>query len=204
VLVVSGKPKVVAASLGALRNEVARREKLIPANVYAPLWVTEFPMFEYDETDGSYSPMHHPFTSPLDEDLADFIRAIEHGETQLLGRLRAKAYDTVINGVEVAGGSIRIHRNDVQQLVFRALGITPETARARFGFFLDALEYGTPPHGGIASGIERTMMVLANTENIRDVMAFPKTASAADLMIDAPGEVDPAQLHELRLEVERD
>jgi aspartyl-tRNA synthetase len=148
--------------------------------------------------------MHHPFTSPLDEDLSAFKRAVEGGETKLFGALRAKAYDAVINGVEVAGGSIRIHRNDVQQLVFKALGISLETARARFGFFLDALEFGTPPHGGIASGIERLMMVLAGTENIRDVMAFPKTASAADLMIDAPGEVDPAQLRELRIEVERD
>jgi aspartyl-tRNA synthetase len=204
VLIVAGRAKVVAASLGALRNEVARREKLIPENTYVPLWVTEFPMFEYDEVDDRYYAMHHPFTSPLDEDLSAFQRAVEGGETKLLGTLRAKAYDAVINGVEVAGGSIRIHRNDVQQLVFKALGISHETARARFGFFLDALEFGTPPHGGIASGIERLMMVLAGTENIRDVMAFPKTASAADLMIDAPGEVDPAQLRELRIEVESD
>jgi aspartyl-tRNA synthetase len=204
VLIVAGRAKVVAASLGALRNEVARREKLIPENTYFPLWVTEFPMFEYDEVDDRYYAMHHPFTSPLDEDLSAFQRAVEGGETKLLGTLRAKAYDAVINGVEVAGGSIRIHRNDIQQVVFKALGISPETARARFGFFLDALEFGTPPHGGIASGIERLMMVLAGTENIRDVMAFPKTASAADLMIDAPGEVDPAQLRELRIAVESD
>lgn len=203
VLIVAGRSKVVASSLGALRNEVARREKLIPENTFFPLWVTEFPMFEYHEDDGRYYAMHHPFTSPLDEDLAAFEQAVEGGETHLLGGLRAKAYDAVINGVEVAGGSIRIHRNDIQKLIFKALGITPETARARFGFFLDALEFGTPPHGGIASGIERLMMVLAGTENIRDVMAFPKTASAADLMIDAPGEVDPAQLHELKLSIEK-
>ena len=201
VLIVAGKPKVVAASLGALRNEVARREKLIPENIYTPLWVTEFPMFEFHEDDGRYYAMHHPFTSPLDEDLPLLRRAVEEGETHLLGELRAKAYDTVVNGVEAAGGSIRIHQREVQGLVFKALGLTPEKARERFGFFLDALEYGTPPHGGIASGIERLLMALTGIENIRDLMAFPKTASAADLMIDAPGEVDPAQLEELKLRI---
>ncbi|HEV2801473.1 MAG TPA: aspartate--tRNA ligase [Pyrinomonadaceae bacterium] len=202
VLVVAGKAKIVATSLGALRIEVAKREKLIPEGVYAPLWVTEFPMFEFDESDGRYYAMHHPFTSALDEDLPLLERAVEAGETHLLRDLRAKAYDTVINGVEVAGGSIRIHRRDVQRLIFKALGMTEETARERFGFFLDALEFGTPPHGGIASGIERTMMVLASTENIRDVMAFPKTASAADLMIDAPGEVDPHMLRDLHIRID--
>jgi aspartyl-tRNA synthetase len=198
-LIVAGKTKTVTASLGALRNEVARREKLIPANVYAPLWVTEFPMFEYHEDDDRYYAMHHPFTSPLDEDLPLLERAVEGGETALLGELRTKAYDPVINGVELASGSIRIHRRDVQRLVFKALGMSTEEARSRFGFFLDALEFGTPPHGGIAPGIERLLMVLVPTENIRDVMAFPKTASATDLMIDAPGEVDPKQLEELHL-----
>jgi aspartyl-tRNA synthetase len=200
VLIVAGKSDVVSASLGALRNEVAKREKLIPEDVYAPLWVTEFPMFEYHEDDDRYYAMHHPFTSPLDEDVTVLERAV-NGQTELLGQLRAKAYDTVINGVEVAGGSIRIHRRDVQSLVFKALGMSEEQARARFGFFLEALAYGTPPHGGIASGIERTLMVLVPTENIRDVMAFPKTASAQDLMIDAPGEVDAKQLQELRLKI---
>jgi aspartyl-tRNA synthetase len=203
VLIVAGKSDVVTASLGALRNEIAKREKLIPEGVYAPLWVTEFPMFEFHEDDGRYYSMHHPFTSPLDEDVPLLERAVS-GETQLFAALRAKAYDAVINGVEVAGGSIRIHRSDVQSVVFKALGMTEETARARFGFFLDALSYGTPPHGGIASGIERTMMVLVPTENIRDVMAFPKTASAQDLMIDAPGEVDEKQLAELHLKIVRD
>jgi aspartyl-tRNA synthetase len=201
VLIVAGKTKTVAASLGALRNEVARREKLIPGNVFAPLWVTEFPMFEYHEDDDRYYAMHHPFTSPLDEDLELLERAVEGGETALLGKLRTKAYDPVINGVELASGSIRIHRRDVQRLVFKALGMTTEEARSRFGFFLDALEFGTPPHGGIAPGIERLLMVLVPTENIRDVMAFPKTASATDLMIDAPGEVDQKQLEELHLRI---
>jgi len=204
VLIVSGKPKVVAASLGALRNEIAKRENLIPANVYAPLWVTDFPMFEFHEEDGRYYSMHHPFTSPVDEDLELLQRAVEGGETNLLGQIRTKAYDPVINGVEMASGSIRIHRRDVQRLVFKALGMSTEEARERFGFFLDALEYGTPPHGGIAPGIDRLMMVLAGTDNMRDVIAFPKTASAADLMIDAPGEVDPKQLEELHLRVVSD
>jgi aspartyl-tRNA synthetase len=201
VLVISGKPKVVAASLGALRNEVAKREKFLPSKSFAPLWVTEFPMFEYHEEDGRYYSMHHPFTSPVDEDLSLLERAVEGGETELLGQIRTKAYDPVINGVEMASGSIRIHRRDVQRLVFKALGMTTEEARQRFGFFLDALEYGTPPHGGIAPGIDRLMMVLAGTDNMRDVIAFPKTASAADLMIDAPGEVDPKQLDELHLKI---
>ena len=204
VLIVAGKTKTVAAGLGALRNEVARREKLIPAGAYAPLWVTDFPMFEYHEEDGRYYSMHHPFTSPVDEDLSLLERAVDGGETDLLGKIRTKAYDPVINGVELASGSIRIHRRDVQRLVFKALGMTQEEARSRFGFFLDALEYGTPPHGGIAPGIDRLMMVLAGTDNMRDVIAFPKTASAADLMIDAPGEVDPKQLEELRLRVVKD
>jgi aspartyl-tRNA synthetase len=204
VLIVAGKAKTVAASLGALRNEVARREKLIPENVYRPLWVTEFPMFEYHDEDGRYYSMHHPFTSPVDEDLPLLRRAVEEGETALLGQIRTKAYDPVINGVEMASGSIRIHRRDVQRLIFKALGMTEEEARSRFGFFLDALEYGTPPHGGIAPGIDRLMMVLAGTDNIRDVIAFPKTASAADLMIDAPGEVDARQLEELRLVIKKE
>jgi len=201
VLIVGGKPKIVSASLGALRNEVAKRENLIPANVYAPLWVTDFPMFEFHEEDGRYYSMHHPFTSPVDEDLQLLERAVEGSETNLLAQIRTKAYDPVINGVEMASGSIRIHRRDVQRLVFKALGMTTEEARERFGFFLDALEYGTPPHGGIAPGIDRLMMVLAGTDNMRDVIAFPKTASAADLMIDAPGEVDPKQLEELHLHI---
>src|SRR5689334_5006793 len=204
VLITAGKRKGVAAALGALRNEVAKRENLIPANVYAPLWVTDFPMFEFHEEDGRYYSMHHPFTSPVDADLSLLERAVEGNETNLLAQIRTKAYDPVINGVEMASGSIRIHRRDVQRLVFKALGMTTEEARERFGFFLRSEEYGTPPHGGIAPGIDRLMMVLAGTDNMRDVIAFPKTASAADLMIDAPGEVDPEQLDELHLRVVSD
>ena len=202
VLIVAGKKSVVAASLGALRIEVAKRENLIPKNVYKPLLVTEFPMFEYNEDTGNYDAAHHPFTSPMDEDMEMFKTAIEdESQRQLLGNVRAKAYDAVINGYECAGGSIRIHQKSIQALNFKALGLTPEIARERFGFFLDALEFGTPPHGGFAAGIERTCMILCGTENIRDVMAFPKTASAQDLMMDSPGEVDGSQLKELGIKI---
>lgn len=202
VLIVAGKRSVVAASLGALRNEVARRENLIDRTRYECLIVTEFPMFEHDDETDTYVAAHHPFTSPMDEDLELFRAGVnDPAQHHLLGQVRAKAYDAVINGYECAGGSIRIHQKEVQALNFKALGMTPGSARARFGFFLDALEYGTPPHGGFAAGIERTCMILCGTENIRDVMAFPKTASAQDLMMDAPGEVDNAQLDELGIAV---
>ncbi len=202
VLIVAGKKSVVAASLGALRIEVAKRENLIPKNVYKPLLVTEFPMFEYNEDTGNFDAAHHPFTSPMDEDMEMFKTAIEdESQRHLLGNVRAKAYDAVINGYECAGGSIRIHQKSIQALNFKALGLTPEIARERFGFFLDALEFGTPPHGGFAAGIERTCMVLCGTENIRDVVAFPKTASAQDLMMDSPGEVDTSQLKELGIKI---
>lgn len=202
VLIVAGKKSVVAASLGALRNEIARRENLIDRSKYECLIVTEFPMFEHDDETDTYIAAHHPFTSPMDEDLEMFKTAVnDPSQHHLLGNVRAKAYDAVINGYECAGGSIRIYQKDVQALNFKALGMSPESARSQFGFFLDALEYGTPPHGGFAAGIERTCMILVGTENIRDVMAFPKTASAQDLMMDSPGVVDPSQLDELGINV---
>jgi aspartyl-tRNA synthetase len=201
VLIVAGRRSVVAASLGALRLEVAKREKLIPENVFKPLLVIDFPLFEYNDAQHHYDAAHHPFTSPMDEDLEQFKQAVETGERELLGGIRAKAYDAVVNGIEVAGGSIRIHQKDVQALNFKALGMTPEKARERFGFFLEALEYGTPPHGGFAAGIERTLMALLGNDNIRDLIAFPKTASAQDLMMDSPGEVDKSQLDELGIKV---
>ena len=201
VLIVAGKKSVVSASLGALRIEIAKRENLIAKNIYKPLWVTEFPMFEYNEDTENYDAMHHPFTSLMDEDVEKFRRAIEDGETELLGEIRARAYDIVINGYEIGSGSIRIHQREIQNLIFKALGLTPEKARERFGFFLEALEYGTPPHGGFAAGIERIVMILQGTDNIRDVVAFPKTASAQDLMMDSPDVVDDAQLKELGIKI---
>jgi len=202
VLIVAGKKSVVAAALGALRVEVAKRENLIDRNLYKPLLVTEFPMFEHNDETGNYDAAHHPFTSPMDEDMELFRTAIEdESQHDLLGKVRAKAYDAVINGYECAGGSIRIHQKEIQALNFKALGLSSEVARTRFGFFLDALEYGTPPHGGFAAGIERTCMILCGTENIRDVMAFPKTASAQDLMMDSPGDVDVSQLKELGIKI---
>jgi aspartyl-tRNA synthetase len=197
VLIVGGRKSVVAAALGALRLEVARRENLIANGVFKPLLVVDFPLFEYNDAAHHYDAAHHPFTSPMDEDLEIFKQAVETGERELLGGVRAKAYDAVINGIEVAGGSIRIHQKEVQDLNFKAIGLTREKASERFGFFLEALEYGTPPHGGFAAGIERTLMALLHNDNIRDLIAFPKTASAQDLMMDSPGEVDEAQLEEL-------
>jgi aspartyl-tRNA synthetase len=202
VLIVAGRKSVVAASLGALRLEIAKRENLIPRDVFKPLLVVDFPMFEHDEETDTYAAAHHPFTSPMDEDLELFKRAIENeSEHHLLGQVRAKAYDAVINGIECAGGSIRIHQSDVQALNFKALGLSKEKARERFGFFLEALEYGTPPHGGFAAGIERTLMALLQTDNIRDLIAFPKTASAQDLMMDSPGAVDSSQLKDLGIKI---
>ncbi|NNE68709.1 MAG: aspartate--tRNA ligase [Pyrinomonadaceae bacterium] len=201
VFIVAGRKSIVAASLGALRKEIAKNEDLIPDGVYKPLWVTEFPMFEYNEDTGNYDPMHHPFTSLMDEDIPLFKRAVEDGETDLLGQIRARAYDIVINGYEIGSGSIRVHQSAIQELIFKAQGLTKERAKERFGFFLDALEYGTPPHGGFAAGIDRVIMILCGTENIRDVLAFPKTASAQDLMMDSPGDVDKSQLDELGLSV---
>ncbi len=201
VLIVAGKKSVVAASLGALRKEIAKRDELIPKGVYKPLWVTEFPMFEYNEDTQNYDPMHHPFTSLMQEDIPLFKRAIEDGETELLGKIRARAYDIVINGYEIGSGSIRVHQSDIQSLIFTAQGLTQETAKERFGFFVEALQYGTPPHGGFAAGIERIVMILQGTDNIRDVVAFPKTASAQDLMMDSPGDVDENQLKELGIKI---
>ena len=180
---------------GEVRLELARKLNLIEAGKGSFLWVVDFPMFEYNDKEARYQPMHHPFTSPREEDF-DKLESDP-------GALRARAYDLVLNGSEIGGGSIRIHSSDIQQRVFRVLGLTPEKARERFGFFLDALEYGTPPHGGIALGFDRIVALMARESNIREVIAFPKTASAIDLMCDAPSTVEAEQLNELGLEIEK-
>ncbi|MFZ0951130.1 MAG: aspartate--tRNA ligase [Candidatus Sulfotelmatobacter sp.] len=169
------------------------------------LWVTNFPMFEWDEGEKTWMAAHHPFTSPHEEDMAKLESGVEalHDPLSPLSAVRALAYDVVLNGTELGSGSIRIHRQDVQSRIFRALGMTEEEARARFGFFLEALEYGTPPHGGIALGLDRIVMILAGAESLREVIPFPKTARAVDLMVDAPTPVSEAQLKELGIAVRK-
>lgn len=184
---------VVAAVLGNLRLKLGRERGLIPDNTFAFLWVTDFPLLTYDEEEGRFVANHHPFTMPREDDIPLF-------DTDP-ARIRAQAYDLVCNGYEIAGGSIRIHRRDVQERMFRALGFTEEQAREKFGFLLEAFEYGTPPHGGIAFGFDRVVMLLAGRSNLRETIAFPKTTSAADLMVGAPSPVDPRQLDELRIAV---
>lgn len=183
------------AASGELRLELAQKLNLIKPGEWKFLWVVDFPMFEYDEREGRYAAMHHPFTSPREEDL-DKLESDP-------AAVKARAYDLVLNGAEIGGGSIRIHRQDIQKRVFHVLGLTPEKARERFGFFLDALECGTPPHGGIALGYDRIIALMAGESNIREVIAFPKTASAVDMMCDAPATVDPEQLEELGLEIKK-
>jgi aspartyl-tRNA synthetase len=178
---------------GEIRSELGRKLNLIKPGLWKFLWVVDFPMFEYNEKESRYQPMHHPFTSPREED----FEKIESDP----GTVKARAYDLVLNGSEIGGGSIRIHRHDIQQRVFKALGLTPEKARERFGFFLEALEYGTPPHGGLALGWDRLIALMAGESNIREVIAFPKTASGVDVMCDAPAEVEPEQLLELGIAI---
>jgi aspartyl-tRNA synthetase len=169
------------------------------------LWVTNFPMFEWDESEKSWMAAHHPFTSPHEEDMPKLEAGVEslHDPLSPLSAVRALAYDVVLNGTELGSGSIRIHRQDVQSRIFRALGMTEEEAKARFGFFLEALEYGTPPHGGIALGLDRIVMILAGAESLREVIPFPKTARAVDLMMDAPTPVGEKQLRELGIQVKK-
>lgn len=178
--------------LGNLRNEVARRDNLIDEDKNSFLWVVDFPMFEYDEEEQRYQAKHHPFTCPLDEDLEYLTTAPE--------KVRAKAYDMILNGVELGGGSIRIHKNDIQSKVFGLLGMSEADAEEKFGFFLNSLKYGTPPHGGIAFGLDRMVMLMAKRKSIRDVIAFPKTQSATCLTSGAPGNVAAKQLRELGIQ----
>jgi aspartyl-tRNA synthetase len=194
-------PQWIYKRVGALRLELAKKyadkHKLFDqtgtANDFKFLWVTDFPMYEWDEEKKIWNAAHHPFTSPHEED-------IKAGRlTSDKGAVRALAYDIVLNGTELGSGSIRIHRQDVQAEIFRSLGMSDTEAKERFGFFLDALEYGTPPHGGIALGLDRIVMILAGATSLREVIAFPKTAKAIDLMVDAPTPVSDQQMRELHL-----
>ncbi len=193
ILICADKNKVVFDSLGALRLELSRRLELTKSNDFAFLWITEFPMLEWDEEENRYVAVHHPFTAPMDEDLELLDTAP--------GKVRAKAYDIVLNGYELGGGSIRIHRRDIQQKMFELLGFTPEDSQERFGFLLDAFKYGVPPHGGLAFGLDRIIMLMSGASSIRDVIAFPKVKDASCPMTDAPNVVEQKQLQELGIDI---
>lgn len=191
------RPKVVHKVLGELRLKLAKDMGMEPSTPWAWVWVTDFPLVEFDEEEKKWNATHHPFTSPLDGDLDK----LESRDPAVLSGLKSKAYDIVLNGYELGGGSIRIHNMDVQQKMFALLGITPEQQRGKFSFLLDALQYGAPPHGGIALGLDRVVMLLRNITNIRDVIAFPKTQSGADLMCQAPAPIEDRQLAEAHVKI---
>ena len=192
-LFAADRNKVVFDVLGNLRLELARQLDLLKKDDFKFLWVTEFPLLEYSEEEDRYVAMHHPFTMPMDEDL-QYIDSDP-------GRVRAKAYDIVLNGVEMGGGSVRIHQADIQSKMFEVLGFTPERANEQFGFLLDAFKYGVPPHAGLAYGLDRVIMLMVGADSIRDVIAFPKVKDASCLMMEAPSEVDVKQLEELHIAV---
>jgi len=192
-LIAAGEPDSTSKLLGQLRLNIARRDNLLRQDAYAFTWIVDFPLLEWDEDERKWIYVHHPFTSPHEDDIGRL-------DTDP-GAARAKAYDLVLNGSEIGGGSIRIHDSALQRRMFSLLNISDEEARTRFGFFLEALEYGTPPHGGIALGLDRVIAILAAESSIREVIAFPKTAAAVDLMSDAPSPVDPRQLRELHIRI---
>ena len=194
IFVLSGPANKTRAQLSALRMELATRLGLRKPNEFAPLWVVDFPLLEFDEESGRYHAMHHPFTSPKPED----ISLLETNP----GKVRANAYDMVLNGNEIGGGSIRIHDKATQELMFKYLGFTPEEAKAQFGFLMDAFQFGAPPHGGLAFGLDRLVAILGGQETIRDFIAFPKNNSGRDVMIDAPSTIDEAQLKELHIQLD--
>ena len=193
VLIVADQAKIVRPALGALRSKLGHELNLIDTSKYNFVWVTEFPMFEFSEEENRYVAAHHPFTSPRVEDVDKLLTD--------KANCYSRAYDLVLNGYELLSGSIRIHDSIMQKKVFEAIGLTDEEAKMKFGFFLDAFKYGAPPHGGVGIGLERLIMILADTENIRDVVAFPKTASASCLMTEAPNIVDEKQLNELGIKI---
>jgi aspartyl-tRNA synthetase len=195
-LFAADKKKLVYDVLGALRLELAKQMNLLDKNEYRFVWVTEFPLLEWSEEENRFTAMHHPFTMPMDED----IPLLDTDP----GAVRAKAYDIVLNGNEIGGGSVRIHQDDIQERMFKELGFTPEAAHEQFGFLLDAFKYGVPPHAGLAYGLDRLVMLIAKVDSIRDVIAFPKVKDASCLMTQAPQRVSEAQLDELGLEVEKE
>jgi aspartyl-tRNA synthetase len=197
-LFVADKEDIANDCISRLRNEMGKRLGLIKDGVYKFAWITDFPLFEYNEDEKRFEAMHHPFTAPMEEDMEKFLSVDASG----LPSVRAQSYDLVLNGYEIGGGSIRIHRKEVQDKMFQLLNISPEEADAKFGFLLEALEFGAPPHGGIALGLDRLVMIMAGAHSIRDVIAFPKTQKAICPLSNAPSGVDEKQLKELSIKLD--
>jgi len=196
IILISDKPEKIYSILGNIRLELGRKLNLIDEDDFKLAWIVDFPLLEWDDEENRWVSVHHPFTAPKIEDI------------ELLdvdpGKVRARAYDLVLNGNEIAGGSIRIHDAELQQKIFKLLGISEEEAKRKFGFLIEAFKYGAPPHGGIAFGFDRLVMLFTGMKSIRDVIAFPKTSSAISLMDEAPSEVDPKQLEELHIQIKRE